>query len=286
MILCTGTEGFIGKHLMNALYPRPMLCIDPRQPPQCALIIDEALKTFGPDIEAVFHLGAISDTTCEDTFALWGANVNLSGKLANFCAKKSIPFIYCSSASVYGNEAPHIKPLNSYAWSKAEFDALTDGLIMPEHWYGLRLFNCYGPGEEHKGKQASMPFQLIQRAHRREVMEIFKPDAQRDFVHVDDVVSVMLHMWRARPPSGIYDVGTGNARSFEKVAQIVQSNFVGRDPMCAYKEIPFPESLEGKYQFHTQADLTKLRAAGYDKPFLSLEQGMTKMLEAARARIL
>lgn len=273
MILCTGTEGFIGKHLTNALYPRPILCIESRQPPQCALIIEETLKTFGPDIEAVFHLGAISDTTCEDGDALRETNIVFSGRLADFCESKNIPFVYASSASVYGNGNG---PLNQYAHSKWFFDEkVMQPARWPMPWYGLRFFNVYGPGEEHKGKQMSMVSQLIREAKEEGSATLFDIDAKRDFVHVDDIISVMIWMWKNRPASGIYDVGTGIAEPFEAIPMAI-AKLTNKNLNMV--RIPFPESLKGKYQFHTQADLTKLRAAGYSAPFLTLEEGIERML--------
>lgn len=275
MILVTGSEGFIGSHLVRAL-PFGQIHSDPR----CHVRLgtaEEIMRDNGGEIEAVFHLGAISDTTCEDAKALAETNVRLSAKLAHFTAANKIPFVYASSASIYGNGAG---PLNKYAWSKWDFDdwMQDDGAERPRHWYGLRFFNVYGPGEDHKGKQASMVHQLLKEMREKNTASIFDIEAKRDFVHVDDVVNVMLWMWRNRPPSGIYDVGTGVARDFEDIihaAPIHGTHLLER--------ISMPPGLAGKYQFHTKADLTKLRAAGYTKPFLSLEEGIAKMCEAEKA---
>ena len=219
------------------------------------------LDRFADKIEGVFHLGAISDTICEDWNALYETNVLLSAKLSFFCAQRQIPFLYASSASVYGNGAG---ALNKYAKSKREFDDLMEGQCAKSpYWYGLRFFNIYGPGEEHKGKQASIPSQMM-RGHRT----LFDIDAKRDFIYVDDVVSVMLHMWKERPASGIYDVGSGTARDFRDIAAIICPG--------EFELIPLPSTLSGKYQFHTQADLTKLRQAGYTKLFPDARTGHCK----------
>ncbi len=253
MILLTGAVGFVGMNLYDALdQPHNIAMVDPRMSDSESL--EGALKE---DIEVVFHLGAISDTTCEDYSALSATNVALPCRLAEFCHGKNIPFIYASSASVYGNGDG---PLNAYAHSKAAFDNEISSQPPRCPWYGLRFFNCYGPGEEHKGAQASMVHQFLNGRK-----EMFCPDARRDFIHVDDVVSVMIWMWRNLPPSGIYDVGTGRSRSFRELANLTQ-------PLCGV--VGMPKSLEGKYQFNTCADLAKLRDAGYSKGFLSLEEGL------------
>ena len=263
MILVTGADGFIGSHLADALQEDGELIAMCDVKPGYA-DFDYWKEREADNIEAVFHLGAISDTTCEDVVALIETNILLPWRLSDFCASKGIPFIYASSAAVYGNGG---KPLNRYAHSKWEFDGvMMRGTREPPHWYGLRFFNVYGPGEAHKGKQASMVHQFM---HGRDT--VFAPDATRDFVHVDDVVSVMIWMWRNLPASGIYDVGSGVPRSFDDLIDILNI-----DP--SPRIIPMPDSLKGKYQFHTQADLTRLRAAGYDKPFLSLEEGIARML--------
>ncbi len=275
MIILTGSAGFVGSHVTTALQDEgiPWLRVDPRDPQ--ALTLDEAIKH---SIDGVIHCGAISDTTCDDYDALYNNNVALSLRLASICAVKRAPFIYCSSASVYGNNGSG--PLNKYAQSKQEFDDIIEsGGTDAQHWYGLRLHNVYGSGEEHKGKQASMVSQIIGKLRDRAPVTLFEERIQapwrRDFVHVDDVVSVMLWLWKNRPASGIYDVGTGIAEPFEAIPMAI-AKATGQNITLA--RIPFPESLKGKYQFNTCARLEKLRAAGYDKPFLSLEDGIARML--------
>lgn len=256
MILLTGSHGFIGSHLRRALRGHDLVCVDPRLPGSPP--IEVALQS---EYEAVFHLGAISDTTCEDGFALMTVNVDLTVRLKRFCDLRGIPFIWASSAAVYGNGQD---PLNKYGWSKLEAEEVIQARFADGQWYGLRFFNVYGPGEAHKGKQASIVSRLLDGS----LTEVFEPQTKRDFIHVDDVVSVMLWCWKHRPPSGIYDVGTGQPRSIHEVMKIAGAK-------CAL--VPMPESLKGKYQFHTKADLTKLREAGYDKRFLTLEEGVARM---------
>ncbi len=265
MILVTGSHGFIGQHLCAALIAdgQQVAISDPR----FGLPLFKTDGEHRPPVEAIFHLGAISDTTCTDWTALYDTNVALSQRLWEFCTERKIPLLYASSASVYGNGSG---PLNLYAQSKYTFDKFAESAIdTPSHWYGLRFTNVYGPGEEHKGKQASMVHQLAQQSKERGRCEIFAAAAKRDFVHVDDVVSVMLWMWKSKPTSGIYDVGTGNPASFYELG----CQFPGHLDI-----IEMPESLEGKYQTYTCADLTKLRAAGYDKAFISLSEGVARCL--------
>ncbi len=258
-ILLTGAAGFIGRHLTRGLraagYDEEIRTSDPRAP-----YVEMNLDALEDGYEAIFHLGAISDTTCEDFNALLETNVRLPLKLAAWAGDRRIPFIYASSASVYGNGDG---PLNRYAESKAAVDEAMDGRGWGQ-WWGLRFFNVYGSGEAHKGAQASMVHQFI---NGRKT--VFAPDSQRDFVHVSDVVKVMLWLWRTRPASGIYDVGTGQARSFTELIAALGLTDV--------EVVAMPESLKGKYQFHTEADLTKLRQAGYTEPFLPLEAGIARM---------
>lgn len=263
MILLTGGYGFVGRHLAKALEAAGdrFVISDPRAPHSIS-VENVISSTMAAGMSAVFHFGAISDTTCEDWDALNRTNILLPQRIWHFCAEKKAPFIYASSGSVYGNKG---QPLNSYAASKFKFDCW---MQMPPQidvpWYGLRFMNVYGKGEDHKGKQAS----IVSRLLSGDLTEVFEPQTTRDFVHVSDCVEVARWMLKTLPPSGIYDVGTGVSRSILDVVAATGRNV---------REIPMPESLKGKYQFHTQADLTKLRQAGYDRPFLSLEEGIARM---------
>ena len=226
MAFVIGSNGFIGSHMLGIEDP------------------------------GLIFMAGISDTACEDDKALAQANVRGPLQWATDAAAQGLPFIFPSSASVYGNQSG---PLNRYAISKACLDVHMS--TRPGRWYGLRFFNVYGPGEDHKGKQAS----IVSRLASGTLSEVFEPDTARDFVHVSDCVKVARWMLQAAPPSGIYDVGTGASRSIREVIGLAGAtvNFVD-----------MPEHLKGKYQFNTRADLTKLRAAGYVEPFLSLEEGM------------
>ena len=230
MAFVVGSNGFIGSHLRGITAPG-LIC-----------------------------MAGISDTTCEDWAVLYQVNVRLPVELCGDAVLQGLPFIYASSAAVYGNNG--YDPLNMYADSKLKLDRFMES-NMPSgcHWYGLRFFNVYGPGEAHKGKQASIVSQLAS----GELTQVFEPETKRDFIHVSDVRRVIEWLLKVLPPSGIYDVGTGVSRSIHEVMEITKAK-------CAL--VRMPESLIGKYQFNTKADLTKLRAAGYDAPFLSLEEGV------------
>lgn len=256
MILLTGSAGFIGSHVAARLQEDcvPWLRNDPRDNPSATM--EYALKC---ELSAVIHMGAISDTTCTDDNALYETNVRLPHWLAAYCYEAQIPFVYASSASVYGNGAG---PLNQYAHSKLAFDNALTANPPTSPWYGLRLFNVYGSGEGHKGRQASVPWQMKHAGLRA----VFEPFAQRDFIHVSDVVETIMWFLKALPASGIYDVGTGRPRTFMDVALICR----GMD----FDQVHMPASLKGRYQFQTKADLAKLRAAGYDRKLLTLEEGV------------
>ncbi len=227
MILVTGASGFIGRHMVAGLNNLH-------------------------HIDAVVHMAAVSDTTCTDWNKLIQANVRLTLQLAQDCRTQNIPFLYASSAAVYGNGAG---PLNLYAESKQLVDsAMQDA---PGFWYGMRFFNVWGDtGEDHKGNQASIIHRL-----RDGLDTIWTPDTTRDFIHVSDCVAIARWMLTSLPPSGIYDVGTGAPVSFRDLAARYGHN-VNLVP-------DVPEHLRPHYQYNTKADLTALRTAGYLHTFRS-----------------
>lgn len=232
MAFCVGSNGFIGSHLK------------------------------GIDAPGLICMAGISDTTCEDWSTLHQVNVTMPAQLSSDAFRHNLPFIYASSASVYGNGDG---PLNPYAESKDRLDRfMLEKAPEGVRWYGLRFHNVYGPGEAHKGKQAS----LVWRLAKGELTEVFEPQAKRDFIHVSDVRHVVEWLLTALPPSGIYDVGTGVPRSIHEAMELTGAK-------CAL--VPMPDSLKGKYQFSTRANLEKLRKAGYSKPFLTLEEGIALM---------
>jgi ADP-L-glycero-D-manno-heptose 6-epimerase len=302
MILVTGGAGFIGSNLVHALNrrgEREVVIVDrldasDRYRNLGALDLvdyldhgdDRALAAACDQATAVFHLGANTDTTDHDGRAMVESNFTFAKRLLHRALERRIPFVYASSASVYGDgtrgftEDPACESaLNVYAASKRLLDAHVRSLLPSARSpvVGVRYFNVYGPQEGHKGPMASVAFHLFHQLRQRGVMELFEGsrDLRRDLVHVADVVAVTLAL-RDLGVSGIFNCGTGQARSFLDVAGCLRALEGGRGEIAF---IPFPEALRGRYQSHTQADLGRLRAAGCDHAFLSLEEGMRQYHE-------
>ncbi len=260
------------------------------------------LEEYASTIKAIFHLGAITSTTERDLTKLDEVNVRLSRALWAWCTRHQVPFIYASSAATYGDgEAGFddngtvgalacLKPLNPYGQSKHTSDLIVaqecekappPGTAVPPQWAGLKFFNVYGPNEFHKGSQASLVPQIYPKAAVGEAYALFKshnPDYAdggqlRDFVFVEDCCDVM--MWFLENPnvSGLYNMGTGQARSFMDLAAAVY-RATGREPLVTFRDTP--ADIRGQYQYFTQARMDRLRAAGYSKPFTSLEKGVTE----------
>jgi ADP-L-glycero-D-manno-heptose 6-epimerase len=220
-------------------------------------------------------------------------NTEYSKALLRYALGRRIPFVYASSASVYGNrgsssERPeHEAPLNLYARSKLAFDQHVRG-VLPQASstvVGLRYYNVYGPREAHKGRMASMVWQLHHQLTARGEMRLFAGsggygdgEQRRDFIWVGDVVDVNLFFLNGPVRQGIFNTGTGASRSFNDIARALMKHFGGG----TLSYIPFPGELEGKYQSFTQADVTALRAAGYDRPFTSLEDGIARYWAAVQ----
>lgn len=240
----------------------------------------------GNKVEAVFHQGACSSTTETDGKYMMKNNYEYTKNIFKACQKHKVRLFYASSASVYGNGDKGFKeneiceyPLNVYAFSKYQFDryfnANSSGL--EAQTVGLRYFNVYGPQENHKGKMASVAFHLFNQIQNGETMKLFEgsADIKRDFIYVDDVVSVNMFFFFNREISGIFNCGTGKAESFCEIAYALSEIY----PYAKFEYIPFPEHLKGKYQKFTEGDISKLREAGYDKPFVSLNSGTKKYAE-------
>lgn len=243
-----------------------------------------------PALSRVFHLGARTDTTEFDYSVHQRLNVEYSQRIWTYCADHAIDLVYASSAATYGDGSKGysddhagidaLEPLNPYGVSKNEFDkwALRQEKA-PPNWYGLKFFNVYGPNECHKGRMASVIFHSFNQIRQRGYVELFRshrPDFEdggqlRDFVYVKDVVSVCDWLSVKRPASGIYNLGTGKARSFEDLAKATFAA-MGREADIRY--IDMPEDIRDKYQYFTEADMSKLGAAGYELPFTSLEEGV------------
>jgi len=250
----------------------------------------EETKTDPVQIGFVFHLGARTDTTEFDYAIHERLNLEYSKKIWNYCTGKNIPLVYASSAATYGSGelgytdsheiVGQLHPLNPYGISKNEFDKWA--LLQDTHpffWAGLKFFNVYGPNEYHKGRMASVIFHAFNQVKRtgkvklfRSHQPAFKDGGQlRDFIYVKDVVSVCYWLMDNPVPSGLYNVGTGKARTFEDLAKATFSA-MGKEPVIEYIDIP--EDIRDKYQYFTEAAMAKLREAGYTKDFYSLEEGV------------
>jgi ADP-L-glycero-D-manno-heptose 6-epimerase len=247
-------------------------------------------------VSAVFHMGAISSTTATDGDLMVSNNFHFSRALWQACARFQIPLIYASSAATYGNgdssfdddnsieHLATLRPLNLYGWSKWLFDswvikAIARGEPAPPSWAGLRFFNVYGPNEYHKGAMQSLVSKIIAGHTPGAPVSLFKSyrdgiahgQQMRDFIHVDDVVAVMLWLRRRNQAAGILNLGTGTARSFHDLATSA-IEAAGETPDIRYIEMP--EAIRPAYQYYTQADMRRLRDCGYDRPFIPLEAGV------------
>lgn len=310
MIIVTGGAGMIGSNIIKALNDEGIsnilvvdnlkdgtkfvnlvdLNIADYMDKEDFLVSVLAGDSFGP-VEAIFHQGACSATTEWDGKYMMDNNYQYSKELLHFCLERKIPFLYASSAATYGGRDSHFieerqyeQPLNVYGYSKALFDNYVRQ-ILPESESpvcGFRYFNVYGPREGHKKSMASVAFHLNTQLSTGENPKLFEGSDQfkRDFIHVDDVAAVNLWCWR-KGISGIFNCGTGRAESFHAVA----SAALQYHQQGTIEYIPFPEKLKGRYQAFTQADLTKLRAAGYDKPFKTVAEGVTEYMAWLNRRV-
>jgi len=258
--------------------------------------LNDFLADYAGDIEIIFHMGAISATTEKDADAIAENNFRLSRALWLWCKDNGVRLVYASSAATYGDGTEGFKdeesiealakykPLNAYGWSKNLFDRWTAqqkgrGDRGPAQCVGLKFFNVYGPNEYHKGGMRSVAHQIFPVAQRGEAFSLFKshnpayPDGGqlRDFVWVGDCANVMMWLLDHPKINGLYNLGTGQARSFADMAAAVYAA-LGKQPLLTYRDMP--EELRGKYQYFTQADMNKLRSVGYTAPFTSVEDGM------------
>lgn len=311
MYLVTGGAGFIGSNLVAALCARgeEVMVVDRlrggekwrnlAKHPIAGILPPEELKAFWasrPPVAAVLHMGAISATTATDGDLVAATNLTLPLWLWSACAEARVPFIYASSAATYGDGAEgfddsmdaaalaRLRPLNLYGWSKLAFDRrvadmLARGLPSPPQWAGLRFFNVYGPNEYHKGRMASVLFHKFGQVMRGEPATLFRSDRtgiadgeqMRDFVHVEDCVQVMLWLLDNPGVSGLFNVGSGQARSF---LDLVRAMFAALDRPEDIRFVDMPDDLKGKYQYFTEAPLDRLRQAGYARPATPLEDGV------------
>jgi ADP-L-glycero-D-manno-heptose 6-epimerase len=241
-------------------------------------------------------MGAISATTESDGDLVAAVNITLSQRLWDWCAKRGVPFIYASSAATYGDgtlgfdddmsEAAlaRLRPLNLYGWSKLAFDRrvaqmLSRGRARPPQWAGLRFFNVYGPNEHHKGRMASVVLHKFRQIMAGEAATLFASDREgvadgeqmRDFVHVDDCVAAMLWLHDNPGTSGLFNIGSGTARSFLDLTRAI---YAALDRAPDIRFVPMPDDLKGNYQYFTEARMERLRAAGFRKNPTTLEAGV------------
>lgn len=307
MILITGGAGMIGSVIawqLNQAGRQDLLIVDRQQHPdqwqnlchrRYAEYLDKAelpawLET-ALDVDAVIHMGAISATTERDWNKLLEDNIRYSQRLWNWCAERGVPLLYASSAATYGSGAQGyhdvmvdaLRPLNAYGYSKQFFDQWAIKQAQAGHappiWAGFKFFNVYGPNEYHKGRMASVAYHSFNQFRDSGTVKLFKSDRaevadgmqQRDFIYVKDAAAVVCWFLQGLAPNGIYNLGTGQARSFKDLAIAVMQS-CDAEPDISW--IAMPEDLKGKYQYYTEADMRKLRAAGYTAPFHSLEAGV------------
>jgi len=266
------------------------------------------LRSEKPTIDFFYHIGARTDTTEFDYSVHEHLNVEYSKKVWNYCAENSVPLVYASSAATYGagelgykddeSIIENLKPLNPYGVSKNEFDkwalrctlrnfrqAQDDNRSAPPAWAGLKFFNVYGPNEYHKGRMASVIFHSYNQIMKNGFVKLFKSHKKeykdgeqlRDFIYVKDVLKIcywFLECWQKDSKtfiSGIYNVGTGKARTFD---DLVKATFAGLNKETQIQYIDMPEDIRDTYQYFTEAEMSKIRAAGYAQPFYSLEDGV------------
>ncbi len=309
MIIVTGGAGFIGSNIVKGLNERgvdDILVVDNLSNGvkmlnladcEIADYMDkddfiEAIKA-GRDlgkVEAIFHEGACSATTEWDGRFMMRNNYEYSKVLLHYCLENKAAYLYASSASVYGagpvfNESrEHEQPLNMYAYSKFQFDQYVRRILptADTQIVGFRYFNVYGPREQHKGSMASVAFHHNNQIHEDGKVRLFEGtdgydngEQRRDFVYVGDTVAVNLWFYDHPDKSGIFNLGTGRSQPFNDVARAV-INYHGKGSI---DYVPFPDHLKGRYQSFTEADMSSVRAAGYDAPFLSVEQGVQAYME-------
>jgi len=311
MIVVTGGAGFIGSNLVKALnqkgYTNIIVVDNLKNGVKFRNLVDCQIadyydkrdffehlqnKSLKKKITAMFHLGACSSTTEWDGHYIMQNNYEYSKLLLHFCLKRGIPFIYASSASVYGNgtvfkeELQYEKPINMYAYSKFLFDQyVRQYLSDPElesQIVGLRYFNVYGARENHKAGMASVAFHFNNQIKISNKLKLFEGcdgyengEQRRDFIHVQDTVDVKLWLFENPQVSGIFNVGTGRSQTFNEVAQTVLSWHNSGE----IEYIPFPDHLKGSYQSFTQADISALIKAGYSRPFKDVQTGVKLYLD-------
>ena len=309
MIVITGGAGFIGSNIIKALNREgcdDIVVVDDltdgrkfKNIVDCSILdyidkeeflkkIIECHQSFS-DVQAIFHLGACSETTEWDGCYMMKNNYEYSKELLHYSLNHHVQFLYASSAAVYGGgtvfkeEIKNEAPLNVYGYSKYLFDQYVRRILPQAHTQivGFRYFNVYGPGESHKGKMASVAFHHINQIREKGMVQLFGEshgyaagEQRRDFVYIDDVAEVNLWFYEHPEVSGIFNTGTGKSQTFNDVARaVIAGNGKGK-----IKYIPFPDHLKGCYQSFTEADTTRLREVGCDIKFRTVEQGVEAYL--------
>lgn len=308
MIVVTGGAGFIGSNLVKELNrrgERDILVVDELSDghkfvnlADCDIAdyldqddyLDRVISGDMPAPDVVFHQGACSTTTEWDGRYMMANNFEYSKQLLHYCQVQSVPFIYASSASVYGagpvfsEGLENEQALNVYGYSKFLFDQYVRRHMesFTAQVVGLRYFNVYGPREQHKGSMASVAFHFNNQIRKSDEVRLFEGcdgyadgEQRRDFIYVGDVINVNLWFRENTQVSGVFNCGTGRSQSFNDVARAVV-DWHGRGEI---RYVPFPEHLKNAYQSFTEADMSLLRQAGYDQPFLSVEQGVKAYLD-------
>lgn len=307
MIVVTGAAGFIGSCLVSKLNQegfKDIVLVDDFSHPEKNKNFEGKTYTHKIDrevfvdwleenqrlVQFIFHIGARTDTTEFNTAIFDKLNLNYTKAIWNKCVEHGLPLVYASSAATYGlgeygyddnhDVVDKLKPLNPYGDSKNDFDkwALAQDK-QPFFWAGLKFFNVYGPNEYHKGRMASVIFHAFNQINETSGMKLFashNPDYKdgeqlRDFVYVKDVVDVCMFLLHHRKDSGLYNLGSGKARTF---LDLVTNTFKALDKEPNISFIPTPEDIRDKYQYFTEANMSKLKSIGYDKPFHTLEEGV------------
>ncbi len=312
MIVVTGAAGFIGSVVagyLNHIGYQNLVLVDDfsREDKKSnytqktfSFLIDrkqfgEWLDQHASDVDFVIHLGARTDTTEFDYHIFEDLNVGYSKAVWQICTQHQIPLIFASSAATYGlgefgyidrhNVVSKLQPLNPYGISKNEFDKwVLAQHKTPPFWAGLKFFNVYGPNEYHKGRMASVIFHAFNQIQEKGEVKLFKShrpefeDGQqlRDFIYVKDVAAVIEFLMEKKPESGLYNLGTGKARSFLDLAK---GTFKAMKQKEKIVFVDTPADIRDKYQYFTEADMHKLRAAGYTAPFTSLEEGISDYVQ-------
>lgn len=307
MIVITGAAGFIGSYLVGKLnqagYTDLILVDRFDEPSKDINLFNKKYRKFidrdkffkwlianASEVEFIFHLGARTDTVGQEPELYQQLNLIYSQRLWNICSEIQVPFLYASSAATYGNgesgfsdshsNVTNLRPLNLYGWSKHDFDVWALKQVRtPPFWTGLKFFNVYGPNEYHKGRMASVVLHAYQTISKNGSMKLFRShhkdykdgEQSRDFIFVEDIAEVMMYFLHNQESSGIYNVGTGKARSFLDLTKAV-FNSINIRPQISF--IDTPVDLRGRYQYFTEAEIQKLRDVGYVREFTSLEEGV------------